>query len=1257
MTNLADKTILSGADNRPPMLEKYMYESWKRRMELYMMNRQHGRVILESFEQGPFIWPTIEENGVTRPRKYSELTPSEAIQADCDVKATNIILQGLIVLVFKQGDDPIDAINHMMSFLYAVVTSHFLTTNNQLRNSSNPRQQATIHNGQVRVQPVQGRQISYATGTSNTYTPGTSASTNGKQRAVICYNCKEEAYDSDCDKLNTAKISLMANLSHFGLDALAETNYAIVIPDSEETLLLAEESRSKMLLKQKDPMVLEKKVNTNTIDYAALNQLSKDFAKRFVPQSELSIEQVSSPSSDPIPSNRPTIAEVPSELPRVSMEDVNLMFLRSLPSEWKTHTLIWQNKDNLEDKSLDDLFNSLKIYESEVKHSSSAVTDSHNLAFVSSTSTDSTTDSMAMLSMRARKFLQKTGKNLGVNGPTSIGFDMNKVECYNCHRKGHFARKCRSPKDLRRTVSYQAEEEPTSFTLIAFTSFSSNSSSDNETGLESVEARLLVYKQNESVLEENNKLLNIKVQLRDTALTILRQKLDTTKKEKDDLNMKFVLSGGYHAVPPLVTGTFMPPKPDLVFHTPPSDENEHLAFNVQLSPTKPSVPIIEDWVFDSEEDDMPQVSKDVPSFAQSSKLVKSPRHSGQLFQAPIPVAPSVSLRSNPYSKGSKRTQKACFVCKSVDHLIKDCDFHARKLAHRTYASRDIHKQYALVNHSKFHLHKVPAAAPPKSQSVLTTAARTVSAVKPIFSMTRPKLASRAVSKFKSPLRRHLPRHPSSNSSNSPPRVTATKASAVSAAQAKKGTWVWRPKCLILDHDLRTTSASMTLKRFDYNDALGRSNRCSRHMTGNLSYLFDFEELNGGYVTFGGNPKGGKITGKGFRDLNAELEECTNNSSNGVNAASFLVSTGGHNFINNTNEFSVAGPSNVAASPTAANSSDMPNLEDLTHSIDADDVGAEADINNLESIISVSSIPTTRIHKDHPTLQIIGDLSSTTQTRSMARTVRDQGGTSQMFNEDFHTYMFACFLSQEEPKRVYQALKDPSWIEAMQEELLSNKKDKRGIVIRNKARLVAQGHTQEEGIDYEEVFAPVARIEAIRQFLAYASFMGFLVYQTGSLKSQKESPLPSLPFNSILIPPLLILMTSFGYRLNPRYAIKECSSCGSLCTRDCSCSKGSVEDKILIPKPPENYAWCAKCGHPFNGPYCQGCTLLREKLEEDLVTCFQDFQNTFESSDDSTNVVNPPREAFVVKQDHGVNPPHIYGCCCECGNALDGIFCQ
>nr|GEY01540.1 retrovirus-related Pol polyprotein from transposon TNT 1-94 [Tanacetum cinerariifolium] len=95
MTSLADKAILSGADNRPPMLEKDIYDPWKSRMELYMLNGQHGRMILESVENGPLLWRTIEEDGVTRLKKYYELSAAEAIQADCDVKATNIILQGL----------------------------------------------------------------------------------------------------------------------------------------------------------------------------------------------------------------------------------------------------------------------------------------------------------------------------------------------------------------------------------------------------------------------------------------------------------------------------------------------------------------------------------------------------------------------------------------------------------------------------------------------------------------------------------------------------------------------------------------------------------------------------------------------------------------------------------------------------------------------------------------------------------------------------------------------------------------------------------------------------------------------------------------------------------------------------------------------------------------------------------------------------------------------------------------------------------
>ncbi|GJW87887.1 hypothetical protein Tco_0163227 [Tanacetum coccineum] len=101
MTTLADFMILSGADNRPPMLDKSLYDSWKSRIELYMQNREHKRMILESVEHGPLIWPTIEENRVTRTKKYVELSANEKIQADCDVKATNIILQGLPADVYS----------------------------------------------------------------------------------------------------------------------------------------------------------------------------------------------------------------------------------------------------------------------------------------------------------------------------------------------------------------------------------------------------------------------------------------------------------------------------------------------------------------------------------------------------------------------------------------------------------------------------------------------------------------------------------------------------------------------------------------------------------------------------------------------------------------------------------------------------------------------------------------------------------------------------------------------------------------------------------------------------------------------------------------------------------------------------------------------------------------------------------------------------------------------------------------------------
>nr|GFA88269.1 hypothetical protein [Tanacetum cinerariifolium] len=148
---------------------------------------------------------------------YSELSAAEAIQADCDVKETNIILQGLlpevyalvkysppeaglVVPVFQKRDDPIDAINRMMSFLTSVVASRYPATNNQLRTSSNPCQQATINNGRVTIQPIQGRQNFVLAGSSRPFTSGQGGAP-GKQRVITCYNCKGEGHMSkQCTK-------------------------------------------------------------------------------------------------------------------------------------------------------------------------------------------------------------------------------------------------------------------------------------------------------------------------------------------------------------------------------------------------------------------------------------------------------------------------------------------------------------------------------------------------------------------------------------------------------------------------------------------------------------------------------------------------------------------------------------------------------------------------------------------------------------------------------------------------------------------------------------------------------------------------------------------------------------------------------------------------------------------------------------------------------------------------------------------------
>nr|GEU46431.1 putative ribonuclease H-like domain-containing protein [Tanacetum cinerariifolium] len=525
---------------------------------------------------------------------------------------------------------------------------------------------------------------------------------------------------------------------------------------------------------------------------------------------------------------------------------------------------------------------------------------------------------MAMLTIRARRFLKKTGRKLIVNGNETLVFDMSKVECYNCHKRGHFARECRAlrnqdnkHKEITRrnarvetpasTVlvscdglggydwSDQAEEGP-NYALMAYTSSSSDSKVSNDyTFLKScLESVKLLKSQNEILLKD----------LKISELMVLGYKTDKLENASKGLNKlieyqivdkynKWIGYENYNAVLPPYTGNFMPPKPVL-------------------------------------------------SYTGLDEFV---------------VKPVVE------NKSSEEETKA--VRKNTDALINE-----ESIKNTTFKNSNVNQKVNIV----------------KGNNVNTA---------------RPKAV-----------------------------VNVVKGNVVNAVKAS-ACWVWKPKTKVINHVSKHNSASITLKSLII-----------------LMHKADpnYKEIDGGHVAFGGNLKGGKITGKGTKDeTNGILKSFIIRIENlvdhkvkvNVNTVSSTVNATG---INEDNEL-----------PFDPN---MPAFEEVSIlNFSNDDI--VADMNNMDTTIQVSSIPTTRIHKDHPLDEVIGDLQSATPTRNMTKNLEEHG---------------------------------------------FNKKDERGIVIRNKARLVTQGYTQEERIDYDEVFVPVARIEAIRLFLAYASFKDFVVYQ-------------------------------------------------------------------------------------------------------------------------------------------------------------------
>ncbi|GJS14367.1 hypothetical protein Tco_0408839 [Tanacetum coccineum] len=521
---------------------------------------------------------------------------------------------------------------------------------------------------------------------------------------------------------------------------------------------------------------------------------------------------------------------------------------------------------------------------------------------------------MAMLTMRASRFLNKTRRKINANGSKTIGFNKSKVEFYNCHKKGHFTREYRAPRENRNREPF-------------FKFFKLRFRGAYKAGLESVEARLDVYKKKEVVFEEDIKMLKLDIKLRDNALTELRKKFEKAKKERDDLkltlekfenssknlsklleiqvsdkfktgvgydsqvvdsqvfdsqvNDKHKTSEGYHAVPSSYTGNFMPPKPNLVL----ADEEEYVfsesitsvpavatseVKTIESKPKSVSEPLIEDWISDSEDENETEFKSKQrkPSFAKvefvkSNEHVKTPRESVK------------KVENNKQAKYPRKNSQS----------PRDCDFYEKKMVKKTVwnnARRVNHQNSQRMTHPHPKGNFVPKAVLMKSgiktlntagqnfskAAVSVNTARPINTAYPRPTVNSARTTSNVFNRAHSHVRRPFNKSTTNKNSNLNEKVNTIKGNVTTAgpkavvsdnkgneANAVKASacWVWRPKQKVLDHG----NPQLELQENRVIDS-----GCSSHMTGNKSYLSDYEEIDGGFVAFGGDPKGGKITGKG-----------------------------------------------------------------------------------------------------------------------------------------------------------------------------------------------------------------------------------------------------------------------------------------------------------------------------------------------------------------------------------------------------------
>nr|GEZ46831.1 hypothetical protein [Tanacetum cinerariifolium] len=580
---------------------------------------------------------------------------------------------------------------------------------------------------------------------------------------------------------------------------------------------------------------------------------------------------------------------------------------------------------------------------------------------------------------------------------------------------------------------------------------------------------------------------------------------------------------GYHEVPSPLTRNYMPPKHDprlidehfesesVEVSTVSSSANKtiktvDITHKGVLSTEEPKSviknkfdpPIIEDWHSDDDIEDglSPIIEvKTVKPSVEKIEFIKNPREIVKTAESHKPHKHNPrgnkrnwnNLMSHRLGSNFKLINKACYVCGSFERLQYVCDKKDVRPI-RTNPNRVNHKKIA----NKFtHPHPkrdfVPQAVLTRSAKI-NTAAGSVNTAK-----TRPfnKLSSNKRSAFNKKVNTirvndSTARERAVVSRNMRREVNAIKASAC---------WVWKAK---------NSSASTTFKKYFYIDARVVTGNQTNGIAGTKEKLVAGQdakkkELEQEYIlipicktsplisqdakdsvedprkkapevdageTLDNGEQDNQVSRSEDRSLfQQDRQTKHNNSTNDINTVSSPVSIAGPSFVNVASQI----PLNAVGPFASTNDFEEHSFERFSP---------------FKNAVSLPHVP--MFLKDHPQEQVIGSLETLVQTRHTSKAHEEFGLLSLVHklrrtnHKDFQNCLFACFLSQMEPKKPVQALQDPSWVEAMQEELLQFK--------------LLKGHTQEEGIDYDEVFALVARIEAIRLFLAYASFKDFVVYQ-------------------------------------------------------------------------------------------------------------------------------------------------------------------